>query len=601
MLEYNFEGKNIFNPLENRMQEVIDTFVSFYGEEYRERITDRLSKNKVYFLGRENEASIESSIKALFKERTDKLFKKFVKSIDVKLTNYYSPSKFVFALENLDNKLYKINDYPLRILLTELGFVNAKCSKDEIDKLKQNGQFFSEFKLLVSSIQQKWDKEFQNEYNDLKEQEQFVLDDTKRLCKKTQNFDYFAKLKSILDENAKKHGFELNDDVLVDQQILSTIELFIVLNSRLTFELFNKGLQPYFKSIGYKDGFADFDQYLQDEKLITFLKDKTLLAEIEKLKIEQEKSKFADNIFYKEFVRDIQNEGKICNINNVILNAIDYIIGNNGSAYMQPVVKKDIFYTRSILPQALALNDLMLFHEFTHVIESDFKRETNGELSYKVGFTSRIYKENYEEFDENQIIKLKKDNDEIAFKSPNNEEELETAYKVNLLNEVVTDYLSCKVYDKWTKSHSSIGFLLNKEDTTYSVAFPLLSKFLDENLDLIIQCRMSQDADAFRKMIGEEYYRKLYNSTFEYSEIVLNNPSILDAISKKTGLNKNNLYNCYKYDCNWTDKEKVIVDAYSKIEEISKVVTLRKEFDNTQKSKKSTNKKNKNNYLDREI
>ena len=38
MLKYSFEGKNIFNPLENRMQEVIDTFVSFYGEEYRERV-----------------------------------------------------------------------------------------------------------------------------------------------------------------------------------------------------------------------------------------------------------------------------------------------------------------------------------------------------------------------------------------------------------------------------------------------------------------------------------------------------------------------------------------------------------------------------------
>ena len=97
MLEYNFEGKNIFNPLENRMQEVIDTFVSFYGEEYRERVTDKLTKNKTYFLGQEESNSIENSINRLFKERVDDLSQKFTNSINFELTGYYKPSDVTFA------------------------------------------------------------------------------------------------------------------------------------------------------------------------------------------------------------------------------------------------------------------------------------------------------------------------------------------------------------------------------------------------------------------------------------------------------------------------------------------------------------------------
>lgn len=604
MLEYNFEGKNIFNPLENRMQEVIDTFVSFYGEEYRERVNTRLSKSKVFFLGQKDDCSIQTAIHNLFKERTRNLSKRFASSTKIKFAGFYSPDDFVFALENLDNSLYKENNYPLRILLTELGFVKVNCSYDEIKNIKNDNDLFQGISKAISSLKQKWESEFKNDYQNLKEQENFLLKDTEALFQDSQKFDYYQQLKSILDEYAKKHGFNINDDISIDKNTLLTVEMLLVLYKQpFAKTIISKSLKAdfkkYFDYLGLENKYNSFNQYIHDKKLNTFLKDENLKKDIRDMKIEQKKSKFTNNIFYQDFVENLKKEGKISNINNVVLNAIDFIVDNFSVAYMHPLIKKDEYNTMCILPQALALNDHVLFHELIHVIESDFNRSDDNELSYKVGFSSTLYKENYQELDEDAILKLRDEENEDLHDEETVDNKQVEYNKISFLNEVVTDYISGKVYENWKKSsHSPIGFLLNKEDSTYSVAFPLLSKFFDENLDTIIKCRMSQDADAFRKMIGEEYYRKLYNATFSYGEIVCQYPLILRDISKKTNLDLDNLHDCFKYDCEWTNDEQKIVDAYSSINEISKVIALRKKFDSNQKPKKN---KKKNNNLDREI
>lgn len=604
MLEYNFEGKNIFNPLENRMQEVIDTFVSFYGEEYRERVTDKLTKNKTYFLGQEESNSIENSINRLFKERVDDLSQKFTNSINFELTGYYKPSDVTFALMNLDNSMYEKNNYPLHVLMTELGFVKPRCSNKEINLIKNDEELFQGILNIIFSLKQKWESKFQNEYDNLIKQKDALLIDMSPFCQRSDNFDYFGKFKSIIDKYAIKHGFNINDDIKLDDNTLLAIENYLVLYKHplaktIVTESLKNNFKNYFNYLGLNNKYDTFEQYSQDEQLEAFLKDETLEKDILNLKIEQRKSQFKNNIFYKDYIELLKQEGEISNINKLALNAIHYIFDNFSVAYVQSIVKEDDCYSISILPQALALNDHVLFHELIHVIESDFNRSDDNELSYKVGFSSTLYKENYQELDEDAILKLRDEENEDLHDEETDENKQVEYSKISFLNEVVTDYISGKVYENWKKSsHSPIGFLLNKEDSTYSVAFPLLSKFFDENLDTIIKCRMSQDADAFRKMIGEEYYRKLYNATFAYGEIVCKYPLILRDISKKTNLDLDNLHDCFKYDCEWTNDEQKIVDAYSSINEISKVIELRKEFDSNQKPKKN---KKKNNNLDREI
>ena len=51
MLDCRVEGVNIFNPIEGKLDKIIDYFVKFYGEKYRERITQRLTHSTFLFLG----------------------------------------------------------------------------------------------------------------------------------------------------------------------------------------------------------------------------------------------------------------------------------------------------------------------------------------------------------------------------------------------------------------------------------------------------------------------------------------------------------------------------------------------------------------------
>ena len=39
----NVLGTNILDPIDNKMQDIIDTFVEYYGEKYRDRFTQKLN------------------------------------------------------------------------------------------------------------------------------------------------------------------------------------------------------------------------------------------------------------------------------------------------------------------------------------------------------------------------------------------------------------------------------------------------------------------------------------------------------------------------------------------------------------------------------
>ena len=49
MIKHGIENINLNNPLENKLPKIIDYFVKFYGEKYRERITTRLNNATYIF------------------------------------------------------------------------------------------------------------------------------------------------------------------------------------------------------------------------------------------------------------------------------------------------------------------------------------------------------------------------------------------------------------------------------------------------------------------------------------------------------------------------------------------------------------------------
>ena len=81
MAKINVLGTNIFNPVENKMQGIIDTFVEYYGEKYRDRITQKLNDAFYIFAAQiHSDFSVyegfNSSLESLLNEYTKKLLNK---------------------------------------------------------------------------------------------------------------------------------------------------------------------------------------------------------------------------------------------------------------------------------------------------------------------------------------------------------------------------------------------------------------------------------------------------------------------------------------------------------------------------------------------
>ena len=49
-MEIRINGVNVFNPLEGKLDDIIECFVEFYGEKHREKITHNLKNTDYFFL-----------------------------------------------------------------------------------------------------------------------------------------------------------------------------------------------------------------------------------------------------------------------------------------------------------------------------------------------------------------------------------------------------------------------------------------------------------------------------------------------------------------------------------------------------------------------
>lgn len=588
MLEYNFEGKNIFNPIDNRMQEVIDTFVEFYGEENRNHISSQLNNAKILFLGQVGYYGRNSLAKTIeycfFNKQIEKIKKLLNTNIDV------DPIQFRHLLfkfnVNGNNKKYDV-----MILMQGLGMfekVQDEDQKNEIyEILKQDVQSYHKFLEKVYKL-----KKYYQQIEDKKDQ---VINHLPENLKSLSTLDdlknqYNTKIKQLLIDYGKKNNLKLNFNI----ELADLENIIDAILSKNTFAFVNindvKNLLN-FLGIEYDRNEDDYEKIFNNEKLIKFLSDEKFCDSFNNLKIERYKNEIENNLFFKDFIDNFSDSSKLFNFNKIVDSVVNFIFSNSSAGYVQMVSEGEKAYNFCVLPQAFDLNDALLFHEFTHIVESDFNRDEKGILNYKVGFLEVDLKETKEKYNLKKIVKniLQNQDEEDIEEGQIDDFKIDTYF-----NEVVTDYLACKIYDIFKEKYKPIGLIEEQFFSSYSIAFPIIHRFLDDNLEDIKECRISNDANAFKKLIGEDCYRKIATNLYEFSQVInknnLSDLQILENIAKKANLNTNDLYDCFKYDCNWTEDEKIIINICKEIDEVGKIVKLRKKFDQDTKNKRNSNK-----------
>ena len=65
-MEIKINGVNIFNPLEGKLDDIIECFVEFYGEKHREKITNNIKNAEYFFLPHNNLEGVRKDIDMYF-------------------------------------------------------------------------------------------------------------------------------------------------------------------------------------------------------------------------------------------------------------------------------------------------------------------------------------------------------------------------------------------------------------------------------------------------------------------------------------------------------------------------------------------------------
>ena len=529
MIDCIVDGVNIFNPIEGVLDKIIEYFVKFYGEKHRERINDRVLRTTFLFLGEIDKGSKTSTLadlKNYYSKKVKEICNEYYKEISAQ--NYALTEKF--NIKNIENILSTLNLLKLKVydkltdeqidnlfmFLDIIGVIkyveNEKSVNTLLNIFKDNRQY----KLLYEKCYecyQIWNSKYSTEY--YKTLDEFIknhkiLSNLEGNAKKTNNFykndidNLFIELiynaTGISKENIKNDkNFDFYTEVIID--IIEKQDYFITNYDK-------KNRKKLFNYLGIDHG-DDYNAYINDPKL----------ANILQLNLITKKYKQFNNLRLKEMA---YNPGYLEDAYSILKDqGINIFNDNLGESIFRAIIDKNnclawvTFLNYIGLPEVenvcvcknyFKLDTLTLIHEINHVLEQDFLYRNGEFFGYKSGF-------------------ICSDKD---FKKMND---------VEIFNEVVNEYMAYRVFELFKKDNFYIGY--NKEsESEYSKMFLVLGEFLEENIELLKECRMSSNPYLFAQIIGLNNFEML-NQAMKNC-YTLNSYEIIEANKEINEKAKNN-------------------------------------------------------------
>ncbi len=540
-MRHGLEGVNLYNPVEGKLDKIIDYFVDFYGEKYRDRIEDRL-KNAIYIF-------------------TDRYSGDNDKSLVVQYFEY-AKSKMIEAFEEK--------------ILVETGL--------HIEFLSQN--IVKQMEILSSFKSKEFDDFEDKDFRFLKQFDIFSTCEAIKSCfndedKKKEVLTQFEKIENIFVDIFKTFNDAIKKEAKkfdrLDKNEVEKIELNY---RKKCINLFAYALSKTFEIKPNKESkqvlvqrLPDMINYLSGKKI-----DKNKFNDILMLS-ERYKNASVDNvcevlnackrkwrIFQEEKIAEIYilkgNLGeKLADIeNNLILGGDtvksikDYILIKNtkeigfavaGVRAQNPNKPISIMANN----QYLRLSDDVIVHEMNHAVLTNASLE-NDVFTQKIGLSKLS-------------IDIKK------------EEQIYSNGIYTGLNEAINEYISQKIVTKMHKDNFRIGYNYETE-VVYRLAFPLIGEFIEENIDDLIEICMSDDITLIEKYFNKddiENLAKIINDLFklfqgERQEIVALLQNEIEEFAKRPDYNVFEVasQNEVKWSClnqkylNLVAKTKIILD-----------------------------------------
>lgn len=514
MLSYIVDGVDVFNPIEGKLDRLIEYFVDFYGEENREKITSRL-KNTTYFFTGEIGATVEhttlNDLEEYFNKKkavvAENLFKELgVESLEN--VSYFRLSKEPFVelakvvkdFKNNDTEKYVKKEEKLLNLFVFLNFCNLLDENGEFGEYIEKGvktfndkETYTKIANLIIKANNLWNEKYKKEYLNIAKEENKAkkfFEDLEENAKKIADHyndliidlitNYFINVKNFTEEELNK----LDEDKLLEYvdtfcDILEKNEKFITnydINKRI----------KLFKFLGFDHG-NDYNEYLKDEKLKEILNDGKITEPYYRLidNAFSEHSMF--NIFYNDVIDRLNKDGIDEDEKYLYIPIYRYVmeLSNDAAwAYLFNKVKTDKIRYICACTNYFSLSTQVLIHEQNHIVSWGKFFKDKKIVNEKLGVMGKL-----------------------LIDSPR-----------LLLNEVITDYFALKIYEKCKKDNFEVG-AIGYKPSGYSKMFMLLKGFIEENMQTLKECFISDEPNMIIEKFGKNNVKLLTTALNNFNKL----------------------------------------------------------------------------------
>lgn len=584
MKELKLNGYNLLNPTKGKEQKIIDCFVQFFGEEYRNIVTERY--NNTTLLVVPNNTFLEDLEKAKKREQTN-LLEEFYKNVNYQFNKVVNR---VFVPEyalNLKNNIKSGNltrdDYKMlcEILFCKFNVSFNKKGKEIVDAWltvakdkKQIVSFLDEVFVKWKESEQckKWHKinlDVKNVIETIEKINFLNIHQEKDIAEKMREtiLNKFAQIKNVSKE-------ELLTDANIEKHIVQMRS--IAINATTNFltdeweSQINKDIE-LFKFLGFNYG-AEYDKYLNDSNLFQEIFDENFIDEIRKLWVILQKNSIKNDVFLNNAYKVIQNKNfyydkQYCweEINNLSI----------GEAYGYAFTlcefdDKKRLTPICVYPPVINCSDDVFIHELCHALSSTGQIPKKYKAKVKIGVSTFDYirkDNNGKNVDIAQLLEF------FDF------EDIQRNH--NMLNEVLTDYFAYKILDIFNQKNVKV-FMGKNKPSGYAWMFGMMRELIEENIDVFKKAYITSNIHELEEIMTceeinmlDDILKKIFTISFKKNKF----DKFEKEIREKTNIKEYAMFNVKKFinkDINWSTEIRDVFEYYNKIDELAEKIRNRK-------------------------
>lgn len=623
-MEIRINGVNVFNPLEGKLDDIIECFVEFYGEKHREKITHNLKNTEYFFLPKNKLNPLQPEFERYFSTETKKVYKELYERISPngrKMPEIIGSSVKISDLQTIKAKLqdyspeedkrsWNRTQYDANALLQYMGLqktaedlAREKAERENIPTdseefmeimhayrrdgdektpeelheyflVSENRDRVCEFiemceekfvELGYDKIIDDLNKQQETVYEQIKEVDNVINASNREAGERIHDF-----VASKINETLEKQGLETKKST--DWDMIKYAKIYEgLLNTDLTQD--TKWLGDYkkekfvkfFQELGFNYG-DKFEDYLDSPEIQQTLINEKIYAEYNKLILDIQNDVALKNPILSEYLSKIEKRGTV-NAKDLFYGLANYMNGfSSGAAYVSPSFTRTGEMQKFLVCE-WGLND----HDSKEHLDCNLVHElghiatassfvANKDVYWKAGFD---FAKDFSQSDENI----------------NQENEDERRYEA--LNEIINDYFTLDIY----KVIREKGIILNlghqelKTRSTYQDGFRLMEGFIESHKQEIKDSLMSDNPMAFAEIIGKENYDLLADACTEYLSLTTNMDNHIKFIQQVNALRA-------EFDApffvgvllqeEWYGSSKPFADCFKKVAQVERNIQLAK-------------------------